>query len=115
MKKHQKSQSRANEFESDVATTFWTFFYWKLAGIVKLSDNVNLRAAASTGFRAPSLAQIYYNLKFTNYIDNKPVESFLIEHINEPRWHLVIQFIAGLIGDKIRELNEDRNTSERYG
>ena len=43
------------------------------------------------------------------------VESFLIEHINEPRWHLVIQFVAGLIGDKIRELKEDRNTSERYG
>ncbi len=43
------------------------------------------------------------------------VESFLIEHIDEPRWHLVIQFVAGLIGDKIRELKEDRNTSERYG
>ena len=43
------------------------------------------------------------------------VESFLIKYINEPRWHLVIQFVAGLIGDKSRELNKDRNTSERYG
>ncbi len=43
------------------------------------------------------------------------VESFLIEHINESRWHLVIQFVAGLIGDKIRDLKEERKTSERYG
>ncbi len=43
------------------------------------------------------------------------VESFLVEHINEPRWHLVIQFVAGFIGDKIKELKEERNTSERYG
>jgi hypothetical protein len=41
------------------------------------------------------------------------VESFLIEHIDNPKWHLVIQFVAGLIGDKIRELRKERNASER--
>ncbi|CAB4023513.1 Hypothetical predicted protein, partial [Paramuricea clavata] len=46
-------------------------------------------------------------------IDN--VESFLIKHIDNPKWHLVIQFVAGLIGDKMRELKEERNTSQRYG
>jgi hypothetical protein len=41
------------------------------------------------------------------------VESFLIEHIDNPEWHLVIQFVAGLIGDKIRKLERERNASQR--
>jgi GTPase SAR1 family protein len=46
--------------------------------------------------------------------DMDNVESFLSEHIDNPRWHLVIQFVAGLIGDKMRELKEERSTTERY-
>jgi hypothetical protein len=46
--------------------------------------------------------------------DMDNVESFLSEHIHYPRWHLVIQFVAGLIGDKIRELEEERSSTERY-
>ena len=45
--------------------------------------------------------------------DMKNVESFLSEHIENPKWHLVIQFVAGLIGDKIRELKKGRNVSKR--
>ena len=45
--------------------------------------------------------------------DMENVESFLSEHIENPKWHLVIQFVAGLIGDKIRELKEERNVSKR--
>ena len=33
----------------------------------KLCDNVSLRGSFSTGFRAPSLAQIYFNTSFTNF------------------------------------------------
>lgn len=33
----------------------------KLAGRYRLSDNWSVRAAANTGFRAPSLPQLYYN------------------------------------------------------
>ena len=39
--------------------------------------------------------------------DMGDVESFLSEHIEDPKWHLVILFVAGLIGDKFRE-------SQRY-
>ncbi|WP_091491569.1 TonB-dependent receptor [Flavobacterium phragmitis] len=39
----------------------------KLASRLKLTDKINLRGSVSTGFRAPSLAQIYYNLRFTNF------------------------------------------------
>jgi iron complex outermembrane receptor protein len=38
----------------------------KFASRLKLSDHVNLRGSVSTGFRAPSLAQSYYGLHFTN-------------------------------------------------
>ena len=36
--------------------------------------------------------------------DIEKVESFLEKHIDDPKWHLVIQFVAGLFGDKMREL-----------
>jgi iron complex outermembrane receptor protein len=38
----------------------------KLASRLKITDKINLRGSLSTGFRAPSLAQSYYGLHFTN-------------------------------------------------
>ena len=38
---------------------FGSAFVWKLASRLKVSDSMTFRASASTGFRAPSLAQIY--------------------------------------------------------
>ena len=55
----------------------------KIATRYKVTPKTTLRFSYSTGFRAPSLAQIYYNLKFTNYIDDTAVESFLIAN-NDP-------------------------------
>lgn len=66
------------EYYNDFGSTLNT----KLATRIKLSPNTNLRSSFSTGFRAPSLAQIYYNLTFTNYIGNVPVESLLIANNN---------------------------------
>jgi iron complex outermembrane recepter protein len=39
----------------------------KFAYRLKLSDQISLRSSLSTGFRAPSLAQIYFNTNFTNF------------------------------------------------
>ncbi|MCE7041194.1 TonB-dependent receptor [Dyadobacter sp. CY312] len=47
---------------------------FKLATRYKLTDNINLRAAASTGFRAPSLAQIYFNSTSTQFVGGVPFE-----------------------------------------
>ncbi len=41
----------------------------KLAGLYKLSKTVNLRASLNTGFRAPSLQQIYFNSTSTLFND----------------------------------------------
>lgn len=40
-------------------TDFGSAFVWKTSTRYKVSDQLTLRASASTGFRAPSLAQIY--------------------------------------------------------
>ncbi len=47
---------------------------WKVAGRYKVLDNLNLRAAVSTGFRAPSLHQIYFNTVSTQFIGGVPYE-----------------------------------------
>lgn len=69
----------------------------KLASRLKLSNHINLRGSLSTGFRAPSLAQIYYNLRFTNFNssgatevllapNNSPVtKAFGIDKLNEEK------------------------------
>ena len=62
--------SAALRFEN--YSDFGSTLNWKLASRIKASDAVSLRAAISTGFRAPSLAQIYYNLRLS------------LIHISEP-------------------------------
>jgi iron complex outermembrane recepter protein len=57
--------SAAVRFEN--YSDFGSTFNGKLASRYKLTDNVNIRGSVSTGFRAPSLAQIYYNTNFTNF------------------------------------------------
>lgn len=52
----------------------------KLAMRVKASDNFNIRGSVSTGFRAPSLAQIYYGLTFQAFVDGQLQESLLSDN-----------------------------------
>lgn len=44
---------------------FGSTFNYKLASRIKLTDGLNFRFAGSTGFRAPSIHQIYYNTTST--------------------------------------------------
>lgn len=56
---------------------FGNTFNGKLASRLKLSDDFTLRGSISTGFRAPSLAQLYYNLIFNNIVAGASVPSLL--------------------------------------
>jgi len=47
---------------------FGNTFNGKLASRLKITDDFSLRGSISTGFRAPSLAQLYYNLIFNNIV-----------------------------------------------
>ncbi|WP_394330941.1 TonB-dependent receptor [Cochleicola gelatinilyticus] len=58
--------SAAARFEN--YSDFGSTLNGKIAGRFKATDDINIRGSLSTGFRAPSLAQIYYNLRFTNFI-----------------------------------------------
>ena len=40
--------------------------------------------------------------------DITKIEAFLCECIDNPKWHLVIQFVAGLIGDKISDMKKEK-------
>ena len=83
---------------------FGSTFNWKLAGIVKVSDNVNIRAAASTGFRAPSLAQLNFNTISTNFISGVPYEVGTFSNDSQ---------IAGALG--IPQLKQEESFSASFG
>jgi iron complex outermembrane receptor protein len=43
----------------------------------KITDDLAVRGSVSTGFRAPSLAQKYFNSTFTNFVEGQAVEVLL--------------------------------------
>lgn len=53
---------------------FGSTFNYKLASRIKLDDNLNFRFAGSTGFRAPSIHQIYYNVTSTLFTNGQLLE-----------------------------------------
>jgi len=53
---------------------FGSTLNWKLATLLKLSKDINFRASVNTGFRAPSLQQIYFNSTSTLFVDGIPNE-----------------------------------------
>ncbi|MBL7798485.1 MAG: TonB-dependent receptor [Saprospiraceae bacterium] len=55
----------------------------KLAARLRLADGLALRASASTGFRAPSLAQLYFNSVYTDFVSGVAVDKFLAKN-NSP-------------------------------
>ncbi|MEW5675899.1 TonB-dependent receptor [Flavobacterium enshiense] len=58
-------------------TDFGSTFNVKWAQRFKVCETSGIRYSLSTGFRAPSLAQKYYNLKFTDYISGEASETLL--------------------------------------
>ncbi len=85
--------SLAGRYES--YSDFGSTFNYKLATRLKLTDNLAVRAANSTGFRAPSLHQQYFSRTSTVFIDNVPFEQGTFT--NDSR-------AASLIGiDRLRE------------
>lgn len=83
----------------------------KLASRLKITDHINARGSVSTGFRAPSLAQIYYNLRFTNFNasgatevllapnDSPVTRAFGIDKLNEEKAVNASLGFTGSFGD----------------
>lgn len=53
---------------------FGSTFNYKIATRYKITENFNFRAAHSTGFRAPSLQQIYFNATATQFVGGNAFE-----------------------------------------
>ncbi|WP_160139262.1 TonB-dependent receptor plug domain-containing protein [Chryseobacterium sp. c4a] len=71
---------------------FGSTFNYKLASRIKVAPNFNVRFAGSTGFRAPSIHQIYYNVTSTLFTGGQLLEvgtysndSVLAEKLNIPK------------------------------
>jgi iron complex outermembrane recepter protein len=56
---------------------FGNTFNFKLASRYNFGESFSLRGSISSGFRAPSLAQIHYNLKFNNIVDGESLPTLL--------------------------------------
>ncbi|MCB0647276.1 MAG: TonB-dependent receptor [Saprospiraceae bacterium] len=56
---------------------FGSTFNYKLASRFNFTEQLGFRASVSSGFRAPSLAQIHYNLIFTNIVAGASLQTLL--------------------------------------
>lgn len=77
---------------------------FKLAGNLRVTDNVRLRASASTGFRAPSMQQIFFSNVSTQFIGGVQIETGTFRNDSA---------VAQAIG--IPELKEEESTSFGVG
>ncbi len=77
---------------------------FKLAGNLGITDNFRLRAAASTGFRAPSMQQIYFSNISTQFINGVQIETGTFRNDS---------LLAQAIG--IPELKEEESTNFSVG
>lgn len=93
----------ASRFEN--YSDFGSTLNFKLSSRYKLTDNINIRGAANTGFRAPSLHQLYFNSTSTIF-DNagNPQEVGTFSNDSRP---------AQLLG--IPQLNEETSRSISLG
>lgn len=55
----------------------------KIAARYKLSDAFSVRGSVSTGFRAPSLAQLYFNTTFTDIVAGQAIDKIIAKN-NSP-------------------------------
>jgi iron complex outermembrane recepter protein len=76
----------------------------KLAARIKVGNHFNIRGSLSSGFRAPSLAQIYYNLRFTNFNAGGATEVLLSSNVSP---------ITKAFG--IQKLNEEKAINSSLG
>lgn len=77
---------------------------FKLASRLKLNQDLNWRFAASTGFRAPSIHQIYFNQSSTFFVDGEIMQIGTFNNNSE---------IAKLVG--IPQLKEEKSLSFSTG
>lgn len=59
---------------------FGKTFNAKFNTLLKINNDLALRGSVSTGFRAPSLAQIYFNSTFTDFVSGVPIDKIIAKN-----------------------------------
>lgn len=94
---------------------FGSAFVWKLASRLKVSDSLTLRASASTGFRAPSLAQIYTQKAQYSFVPGSGIQvSGLVNNVSAQAQALGVPKLEAEKSENITiglGLKPDNNTS----
>lgn len=73
--------SAAGRFEQ--YSDFGNTLNGKLAARIKISNDFSFRGSVSTGFRAPSLAQMYFNTTFTDIVAGQAIDKIISKN-NSP-------------------------------
>ena len=94
--------SAALRFEN--YSDFGSTFNYKFATRYKITDNINVRGALSTGFRAPSLHQIYFNSTSTQFVGGSAYEVGTFSNDSK---------IADMLG--ITKLKQEKSSSYSAG
>lgn len=94
---------------------FGSAFVWKLSSRLKVSDSVTLRGSASTGFRAPSLAQIYTQKAQYSFVPGSGIQvSGLVNNVSPQAVALGVPKLQAEKSENITlglGLKPDNNTS----
>lgn len=86
----------------------------KLATRLAITDNLAIRGSVSTGFRAPSLAQIYFNSVFTDFVAGEPVDKLIAQNngpitrtlgIPQLKQERALNFSAGVTTEPVKGLS----------
>jgi iron complex outermembrane receptor protein len=76
---------------------FGSNFSYKFTGKIKLFDEISIRGAYATGFRAPSLHQRYFNNESTQFVAGNPTQVLTVNNDNP----IVTQFGVGSLKPEI--------------
>jgi len=76
---------------------FGSNFSYKFTGRFKIFNDISLRGGISTGFRAPSLHQRYFNNESTQFVQGSPTQVLTVNNDN----NVVRQFGVGLLKPEI--------------
>ena len=80
----------------------------KQSGLLNSLSNPHSQAQTQFCFIHLTIQEFLAARHVIEMFSPKKIKEFISSHINSPKWHLVLQFIAGLLGKEIKMFQKDR-------